>query len=434
MTLLGALLRSGPNLNDPATPINGSNLSTWVDGLPTTAGVPVTENTLYGRTAWFRGVRIIAGTIAAMPLHAYRRGTRQRVSGWVLDEPCPDVATPFEFWQTVVANAITWGTGYALKTRNPMGVVTRLTPVHPSAVTVHLTAPDEDNPSGKWWEIRLADGLDPLVVTPRELFALPYLSLDGRVGITPMTVLRESLGIGIAADRTAAGFYGNGANPGSILTTDQKLDAEDADRLKARWKARFGGPSNVGEIAILDSGASWQSISVPPEDAQLLESRQFSVTEIARILGIPPHLLADVDKSTSWGTGIESQMTQFVTFTLLPWLRTIEQRATRELLPGGWAGNSYAEYALEGLLRADSTTRANFYRTAIQVGWMSRNEVRDKENLEPVAGLDDFLVPSNLAAVTDDGYQPLSAAGTPPAEPMTTPAKPPQGGLDDNDA
>lgn len=434
MTILGVLLRNGANLNNPGTVLNAENLSMWADGPPSSAGVAVNEQTVYGRTAWFRGVRIIAGTIAALPLHTYRRGTRRRVSGWVVDEPCPDVATPFEFWQTLFANAITWGTGYALKTRNPMGVVTRLTPVHPSAVTIHLTAPDVDNPSGKWWEIRLADGLEPIVVTPRELFELPYLSLDGRIGITPMRVLRESLGIGIAADRTAAGFYGRGAAPGSILTTDQKLDAEDAERLKARWKARFGGPDNAGEVAILDSGAKFVPVSIPPEDAQLLESRQFSVTEIARILGIPPHLLADVERSTSWGSGIESQMIQFVTFTLMPWLRIAEQRATRELLPGGWNGPSWCEYQIEGLLRADSAARASFFRTAIQVGWMNRNEVRQKENLEPVEGLDDYLVPSNLAAVTDDGYQPLSAAGTPPAEPMTTPAKPPQGGLDDNDA
>ena len=433
MTIMGALLRSGQNLNDPSTKLSSENFALFADGMPTTAGVPVTEKTLYGRTAWFRGVRIIAGTIAAMPLHTYRRGTRQRVSGWVLDEPCPNAATPFEFWQTMVANAITWGTGYAIKSRNPMGAVNYLTPIHPSAVTLHLITPDEDNPSGKWWEIRFPDELDPLVVTPREMFELPYMSLDGRTGITPMTVLRESLGIGIAADRTAAGFYGNGANPGSILTTDQKLEPEDADRLKARWKARFGGPSNVGDIAILDSGATWSAVSVPPEDAQLLESRQFSVTEIARILGIPPHLLADLDKSTSWGTGIESQMTQFVTFTLLPWLRVIEQRATRDLLPGGWNGNTYAEYQVEGLLRADSTTRANYYRTAIQVGWMNRAEVRDKENLEPVAGLDDFLVPSNVAVLTEDGtYVPLSAAGVDAAEPLIPPTT--QGGSDVNDS
>lgn len=420
MTILGALLRGDPNLNNPSTRLSSENFALFADGLPSIAGVPVTEKTLYGRTAWFRGVRIIAGTIAAMPLHTYRRGTRERMPGWVLDEPCPNVAAPFEFWQTMIANAITWGTGYALKSFNSSGVVTRLTPIHPSAVKLHLTRPDEDNPSGKWWEIRQSDGLDTLVATPKELFELPYMSLDGRVGITPMAILRESLGIGIAADRTAAGFYGNGANPGSILTTDQRLEPEDADRLKARWKARFGGPSNVGDIAILDSGATWSAVSVPPEDAQLLESRQFSVTEIARILGIPPHLLADLDKSTSWGTGIESQMTQFVTFTLLPWLRVIEQRATRELLPGGWQGRSYAEYQVEGLLRADSTTRANYYRTAIQVGWMNRAEVRDKENLEPVAGLDDFLVPSNVAVLTDGEYVPLSAAGVNAAEPLVT--------------
>lgn len=431
MTIMGALLRSGPNLNNPATVLNAENLSMWADGPPAAAGVPVTEKTVYGQSAWFRGVRVIGGTIAALPLHVYQKGTRTRRSGWVLDEPCPNVATPFEFWQTMLVNAITWGSGYALKGYGPMGVITRLTPIHPSAVTVHLTAPDEDNPAGKWWEVRLADGLEPIVVTPREMFEVPYMSLDGRISITPIQILRESLGIGIAADRTAANFYGNGGNPGSILTTPQKLEPEDADRLKARWKARFGGPSNAGDIAILDSGATWNQVSLPPEDAQLLESRQFSVTEIARMLGIPPHLLADVEKSTSWGAGIEAQMIHLVTFTFMPWLRVIEQRATRELLPGGWSARTYAEFQVEGLLRADSKTRAEFYRTAIQVGWMNRAEVRDKENLEPVAGLDDFLVPSNLAVITPDGeYRPLSAAGVNAAEPLVTPP----GGTDANNS
>jgi HK97 family phage portal protein len=201
---------------------------------------------------------------------------------------------------------------------------------------------------------------------------------------------------------------------GFLAPQGKVLKDGSAERVLERWKDRLKNSAESGNVVVLDADLKFTPVSIPPADAQLLDSRKFGVTEIARLFGVPPHLLGDVDKSTSWGTGIEAQTTGFVVFTDRQWLTLFEQRVTREFLPGGWsAGNWYAEYALEGLLRGDSAARAAFYHQAITDGWMNRNEVRARENLEPQDGLDEFLAPSNLTLISVDGeLVPLSAKGT----------------------
>ncbi len=242
---------------------------------------------------------------------------------------------------------------------------------------------------------------------------LPYLSIDGTVGLSPLKLARQSLGVTVAAEDFAAKFFGSGTALSGILKTDKSLKEGDADALKKRWRELLAGIDHAHEIAVLDNGADFTPVSVPPEDAQLLGTRDFQVSEIARLTGIPPHLLGDVDKSTSWGTGIEQQVIGLVKFTFQSWLTMLEQRYTRELLPGGWtSGSWFAEHSVEGLLRGDSAARAQFYALMVQWGILSRNEVRALENREPADGLDEFLTPSNMTLISVDGtVMPLSKGG-----------------------
>jgi HK97 family phage portal protein len=403
VTLLGALARR--SVENPTLPLTSTALADWLSGSFTSgAGVPVNERTVYGLGAWYRAIALMAGTIAALPLHVYRIGTRERATqGFVLDSPSRHM-TPFEFWQTMVANALTWGTGYGRKVRNAAGIVVEVLVIHPSRVEVLLVDATADNPAGKLYRVHDRRG-HATVYGPADIFELPYLSLDGTVGLRPLELFRQTLGSSIATERTGARLWANDAKVGGVLETDANLDRDQARRLLQGFRDAYAGAENAGKVALLDNGTKYSKIALPPDDAELLDSRKFTVSEVARIFGIPPHMLGDVERSTSWGSGIESQMIGFVQFTLLPWLKLIEQRATRDLLPGGWTtGSWYAEYAVEGLLRGDSAARAAFYHQAITDGWLSRAEVRSKENLEPGPdSLEEYLVPSNLTLVQVDG-------------------------------
>lgn len=401
MTVLGALMRG--SIQNPNTPLNGGNLAAWFGGNRTSSGVTVTEERVLGIAAWYRAVAILSGTLAALPMHVFRRGTRTRHNGVdVLYYP-NDRDTQFEFWVQVFAHAVSWGTGYIRAIRNRGGVIVEMWPVHPSLVTVEKAPITARNGTGKQYRVRRDDGTDE-ILTPYELIALPYLSIDGRAGVNPLQVFRETLGIGIAAEDTSASFYANGARLQGVLQTDQKLGKDTVDDIQGRWESRTAGSANAGRTVVLDYGLKFNALAIPPADAELLVSRKFTVTEISRITGLPPHLLGDLEKSTSWGSGIEQQMIGLVQFTFLPWIKMAEQRITTSILPGGRLGNYYAELNVSALLRGDAAARAAFYKAAITDGWMSRNEVRSKENMERGPdSLDDFIVPSNLSIITIDG-------------------------------
>ena len=409
MSLLGAFARR--SLEDPKVPLSSASLADWLSP-KSLAGVAVSESRAYGLTAYYRGIALLSSTMAGLPLHVYRNGTKARVrQKTVLDSPNP-MQTPFEFWQTTYANACGWGNAYAMKQRDGAYIVREVWPVHPSKVELEQVRPTSANPAGKVFHIS-GEG----AFTAEEVFHVPYLSPHGYRGVPPLRMARQVLGVAIAAEETAARFYGSGNLLSGLLRTDQKLTREQAESLQERWRSRMTGQDNAGKVAILDAGANFQPLTVPPADAELLVSRKFGVTEIARLLGIPPHLLGDVEKTSSWGTGVEQQFLGFIQTTLQGWLTLVEQRVTRELLPGGWSSGSwYAEYNIEGLLRGDSAARAAFYKTMREIGVYSINEVRARENLEPLGGdvADALMLPSNFTVVAPDGTMtPLAAAGMP---------------------
>lgn len=420
MTVLGSLLKR--SIEDPQLPITSTVLAEWLTGgSGSTAGVAVSERRVLGLPAYYRALAVTAGTLAALPFKVYVDGTRERVTAsTVLDKPNPR-QTPFEFWFTTYVNAISWGNGFGRKLRDGHGTVRQVWPLHPSRVRVVETQPTTADPAGKLFLVIDHNGSEKRY-TSAEIFHLPYLSPDGVCGVRPMELFRQSLGIAIAGDDSTANFLANGSRLSGILSTDQRLEDDAASRLKRRWKEKTSGPSNAGDIAVLDAGAKFQPISIPPADAQLLQSRQWSVSEIARMVGTPPHLIGDVEKSTSWGTGIEEQVLGWVKFTLQQWLILVEQRTDHELLPmPAW----YSEHSLEGLLRGDSAARSEFYTKLAQYGILVRNEARSYENLEPLDGGDEPLLPAgvyparvveeklrieSLGALVRAGFEPDAAA------------------------
>ena len=432
MTVAGRALRA--NLNNPQVPLTSANLVEWLTGGPVKAGVLVSENRVWGLSAWFRGVTLLASTMASIPLPVRDRKTRKPVEiTTILDDPNPR-QTPFEFRQTLIAHAVNHGTAYALKEGIP-GYARKAWPIHPSRVRPVEVARTDYNPEGLVYIVLNPDGTYG-EVTSSQLFRLPYMSLNGITGVSPLQMMRESFGVAIAAEDEAGRFYGQGSRIGGVLQTDNELDETVIARTQARWSQRTAGPANAGKVVVLDSGLKFQQIGLSPADAQLMESRKFGVVEISRILGLPPHLLGDVERSTSWGTGIEAQVNGLIRFTLRGWLTGMEQRFNWQLLPGGRKyGPWECEHDLHNLGRGDLAAMAQWYHQALTDGWLTRNEVRSDEGREPINGLDEPLVPSNLTLVLANGeVQPLSAAALKPADPKNPdPNDPNEGAKDGND-
>lgn len=410
MTLLRAL-RSSPE--DPTVPLSDANLVNWLRGSKSDAGVAVSEQRVLGLPTYYRALTLTAGALGTLPVKVYKKGTREQVARQtVLDRPNPR-QTSKEWRITTFLHFIAWGNAFSRKVRDGSGLVREVWTIHPGNVRVEAIDPSGENPAGKLFLISLPKTGQELRLTPRDVLHLPYMSMDGMSGIRPLEVFRQSLGIAIAGDDATARFIANGSRLSGILSVKEQLKEESAaTRLKARWKEATGGVPNSGEIAVLDNGAKFTPVSIPPADAQMLQGRQWSVDEIGRMIGTPPHLVGNVSNSTSWGSGIEQQVLGWLKFTLQTPVSVSEDRWTDELL----APSEYAEHSVEGLLRGDSAARAAFYHSMITDGWGNRAEAREYENREPAppeAGLDDFIVPSNMTLISVDGsVVPLSSAGT----------------------
>lgn len=414
MTLLRALRNAWPSpLENPAVPLTSTTLVDWLGGPKVASGVSVTEKSALGMPAVWRAVNLIAGTAAALPLHAYRRSDDVRVpldSGQgaeLLDNPARDM-TAFEFWELMYAHICLWGNAYARKLYDRNGVLRELFPVHPGRVQVGRA-----QDGSKWYQL---DGDAEQPLNDDLILHIPGFGYDGVVGCSPIRAARQGIGLALAAEEYGGRLFGSGSLQTGILQTEQRLEEEQADAMKARWKAKMTGLQHAHEIAILDSGAKWQSLSIPPEDAQFIESRRFQISEVARMYGVPPHMLMDTDKSTSWGTGIEQQTIGWVVFTLQPnYLARVEQRMSKMLRPGP----VYARYGLEGLLRGDSQQRAAFYTQLWNIGVLSTNDIRKLEDLPDVKGGDVRYRPLNMGVLGEADPAP---APEPAPEPSDAPA------------
>lgn len=394
MSLLRALRNEWPSpLENPAVPLTSGTLLDWLGGAKVAAGVSVTETSALGMPAVYRAITLIAGTAAALPLHAYRKTGDTRtplttgLAAELLDSPHPDL-TPFEFWELMYGHALGWGNAYARKLRNQLGQVKEMWPLHPGRVKAGRASDGT--------KVYTVDGNTDEPLTDREILHIPGFGYDGVCGVSAIRLARQGIGLALAAEEAGARLFGSGMMAAGILQTEQRLTQAQADSLKARWKARTGGVDKAHDVAVLDWGTKFQQLTIPPEDAQFIESRRFQIQEVARMFGVPPHMLMDTTTSTSWGTGIEQQTIGFVTFTLRPnWLTRFEQRVSQVLRPEP----VYARYALEGLLRGDSAQRAAFYYQLWQIGVLSTNDIRALEELPPVEGGDMRYRPLNMGVL-----------------------------------
>lgn len=402
------------SVEDPTYPLTSSVLmNLFGRGGRTDAGINVTPESAMGLSPVWRAVALISGLAASLPLHAYKRGSFDQLSASVLDDPHPEL-TPLEFWRLTYVHRLLWGNHYSQKVKNRAGLLTWLYPISPDRVRVGRVKPTTDNPSGKIFEVTGDDGVVQAMTT-KEIFHLPGLGYDGVCGVSPIRAARQAIGFGLAAEAYGAKLFGSGTLLSGILQVEQRLKEGEAESLRNRWREKAAGIANAQDVGVLDAGAKFQPLTMPNDDAQFIESRRFTITDVARFFGVPPFLLLETEKSTSWGTGLEQQATGFVKFDLYPqWLAPTEQRITKELLP---AKEHYARYTVDGLLRGDSAARAEFYTALSNVGAFSPNMILALEDKPPIDGGDQHFRPPGSVPLVEPVAEPVAE---PEAEPVVS--------------
>ena len=424
MTALSSLLGiRAASIESPSVPLTNTALVDFLGMRPSKTGVQVTEKSALGVPAAWRAVSLIASTAATLPLHAYRVDGDARLkvtsgnAATLLGRPHPDL-TPVELLELVFVALLLWGNAYLLCLRDQTGVLRELWWVAPSRVKAdRIKAGSRD--AGRKVYVIDGDTDRPAydVHQGGSMLHIPGLGYDGTTGASPIRIAREAFGMALAAEEYGARLFGSGGLATGLLTTEQKLTSDQAADIKKLWRSSGNtGLESAHDIRVVGSGAKFEQLSIPPEDAQFIESRRFQITEIARIFGVPPHMLGETEKATSWGTGIEQQNLGFVTYTLRPWLSRVEQRLSRILRPEP----VYARFSVEGLLRGDSEQRSKYYRQMWELGAFSTNDILALEERPPVEGGDARYVPLNFGPL---GEAAVEAPADP--DPVATEADPP---------
>jgi HK97 family phage portal protein len=371
-----------------------SGLGSWFNnlfGVSNKAGVSVNRRTVLGIPAVWRAVNIISGSMASLNVQLYKetkdgskRAKTHPISKLFAHEPHPYLST-YQFIRTLVQNACL-GNGYAWIERNPTTMRPR---------RLHILDPQNVSP------YMSVDGTliyhvshygKSMVLMPDEIIHIQSPSFDGITGQNVTSIHSETLGNTIAATEYGSAFFGNGATPAGVVEVPGKMTNEQKMSLKSGWFEKYGGVSKVGEVAVLDNGMTFKRIGLNPMETALIEIRKFSVAEISRLFGVPPHLLHDLDRATF--NSVEMLSVSFVQFTLLHWAKLIEGEFNRKLLfeSEKEKGELFFHFNLDSLLRGDVNSRAQYYRTMFDVGAMSSNDIRRLENMNAREGGDEYFV------------------------------------------
>ncbi|EMW9314803.1 phage portal protein [Salmonella enterica] len=374
------------------------NLSGTTDSGSVAPIVVVNDTKISQLSTVWACVDVLSKTVATLPLGFYERTEDGRKTA--RDHPLYEILhyqpnadmTAVEFWEMMMAGLLLRGNAYARIERTGKRV-TALTPMVPEKVKV-----TRDKTGAPVYTYQ-----DPVTRKSLELKEGQVLHIRGRLGpdcltgLSPIKLGKETFALSIAANAASAALFKNGMRPSGVLKIDRVLTEEQRKDFREGFINQFTGSLNAGRVPLLEAGINYQNTSLSLEDAQMIETRRLSVEDVCQWFGVDPIMIGHaVQGQTMWGSGVEQLMMKFLTTSLRPWLTRIEQAIRRSLLAPGDKNKYFAEFAIEGLLRADSAARAAFYSTMTQNGVMTRNEARHKENLPPQPGGDQLTVQSNL--------------------------------------
>ena len=330
-----------------------------------TSGKSVNEMTAMQTTAVYACVRILSEAIASLPIHVYRYkdGGKEIVC---------EVLSLYPLLQNKMSVE-----------RDSNGVL----------YYVYSRYTDE-NPNMK----KMGD----IILRQEDVLHIPGLGFDGLIGYSPIAMARNAVGMTMACEEYGASFFANGANPGGVLEHPGVL--KDPAKVRDSWNAVYRGTTNAHKIAVLEEGMKYQQIGIPPEEAQFLETRKFQINEIARLFRIPPHMVGDLEKSSF--SNIEQQSLEFVKYTLDPWVIRWEQALKKSLFLPEEKKEFFIKLNVDGLLRGDYQSRMNGYAIGRQNGWLSTNDIREMEDMNPLPeeeGGNLYLVNGAMTKLKDAG-------------------------------
>lgn len=358
------------------------------------AGVSVSVDSALKVSTVFACLRVLADGIAQVPLKVYREqadGTKELAKDHpayrLLSRRPNEWMTSFEFRQVMMFHAALLGNGCAYIGRI-RGVPKELIPLVPGSYSIQQAR-------DYTLTYRLTGPNGQSAVLPREdVFHLRGPSWTGTAGLDALQVAREAVGLAIATEETHAALHANGTQPGGVLSVKGSLDDAARARLKESWAQYQGGLANRFKTAVLDMDSTWTPLGMKGVDAEHLDTRRFQIEEICRDLKVFPQMVGYADKTATFASA-ESFFLAHVIHTLNPWIENWEQSLARDLFPD--EDDIVAKFSMQGLLRGDNAARATFYASGITNGWLTRNEARRLEDLNPIEGLGEPLLPLNMS-------------------------------------
>lgn len=392
-------------------PLTADRLVAALGGRPSVTGKAVTPEGSLGIPAVYSCVRVLTDNVASLPLLLLRRlpgrGKERAVEhplyALLHDSPNPYM-TAYQFKETLMGHLLLWGNAYAEIVRDQStGQVVALYPLRPNDMTT--IAPSSAGPL--IYTYRLPKSGRTVELRQDQVLHLRGLSHDGIRGYSPITLHREALGLTLAAEEYGARWFGNSAQPGGVLQAKTRLKPEALINLKNSWEEAHRGLEQSHRVAILEEGVEWKQVGLPPGDAQFMETRQFQLTEVSRLFRVPPHKISDLNRATY--SNVDKQEQQFMLDCLRPWLVRWEQQISKDLLTQLERRDYFAEFLMDAQWRADIRTRYQAYAMGRQWGWLSANDVRDFEGMNPIAdGGDEYLVPVNMTEAGSLGGTPMT--------------------------
>jgi len=351
------------------------------------AGVRVDEETALKFSAFYAGVRILSEDLASLPFNVYKRlkpkgkekDTEHNLYSLLHEKPNNDM-TSFQWRELVMVHLLGWGNHYSFTPRDGYQRVTQIYPMVPWRVKPERIKNPYDGKKIKIYRYQPEEGPE-IVLYQHNVLHIAGLSFDGLVGLSPLSWYREQVGLGLAMQTYSSKFFLNGMNAGGIFTTPQVLKKETRDRLQKDLEKKYKGLGKAHTTMLLEQELKFDKLSINPDDAQLLESKKFQIEEIARILRIPLHLLQSLDRATN--NNIEHQGIDFVVHSLRPWLVRFEQAVNTQLFTYDFKTH-FAEFVVDGLLRGDIESRYKAYAQGRQNGWLSADDIRELENMNPL--------------------------------------------------
>jgi len=370
----------------------------WYDQLSssTIAGIEVDEFTALTYTAVWACIRLLAETVATLPCFLYERNSTGRKLKTnhpihkIFHDQANEELSAMNFREIMMYHLASWGNFYAEKVYDKMQV-RELWPIAP-----HRVIPFRKN-GQIIYEVTINEG-DKRYFTREKIYHIPAFGYDGLVGHSPIWKAREAIALGLAAQELGSRFYSSGTNLGGIISLPTSISEKAERNIKDSLLGKYSGLGKSHRIMILEEGMQYERLGIPPNEAQFLETRKFQIEEVCRIFRVKPHMIAHLDRSTY--NNIEHESIEFVMHTIRPWLVRIEQAARMQLLRPQERNNLYLEHAIEGLLRADSQSRGEFYNQMSTIGAYCINDIRSKENLPPIENGDEHFVGMNLVPLS----------------------------------